>query len=113
MTHHGVSLTAACLAVGETRDFGSVEGSVHQGSDGLEVDLAIGGLLVVSAVKSEMTLFDILGEVDFVFDFSHGERSFLGTFDDVVVRASEFFAVHRPFSNDDTNFGSIVETHLN
>ena len=60
-----------------------------------------------------MALLDVFGKVHFVLDFTDGERSFLGTLDNVVVRASKLLAIHRTLTDDNADFRGFVKAHLN
>lgn len=57
-------LARAGLPVGEAGDLGAHEGVVDEGTDGLLVDLLVGGGLVEGEVEVEGGLLEVLGEVD-------------------------------------------------
>ncbi len=54
------------MAVGEASGFGSFEGFNNKGQHTLLIDLIVVHIAVENIIKSEMMLFNILGEINFL-----------------------------------------------
>jgi hypothetical protein len=58
------------LAVGETGDFGSVEGTIDEGLDAGIVDFLVGGVLIKGIIKIERGFFNIFCKINFLSEFN-------------------------------------------